>query len=180
MLSDILYHSDMVAELPESTAPAQLLTPENCHSSSRIRAFLRLSRIATDDTIRQHLNEIKPNQCDTYASQKIFPQWKARAAAIQFCTNYSLKLRKETIDGKTQNDSNTTTEFNLRLDPYAYKSYKQQIDNQFAQCDAIDNWVHNENTIEKIVREQTTEVLNDKCYYKDWLAEFRKRANSRS
>lgn len=178
MLSDILYHSDMVPQLPDSTVPVALLTPENCHSSSRIRAFLRLSRIATDDTIRQHLNEIKLNQCDSYAAQKIFPQWKARAAAIQFCTAYSLKLRKETIAGKTQNDSNASTEFDLRLDPYAYKSYRLQIENQFAKCDAIDNWVHNENTIEKIVREQTAEVLNDKCYYKDWIAEFRKRSSS--
>ncbi|KAK6464895.1 caffeine-induced death protein 2-domain-containing protein [Scheffersomyces coipomensis] len=160
----------------ESVLPQELLSVESCNSSTRIRAFLRLSRIATDDTIRQHLNSIKTNkECDEYFQKKIVPQWKARTDVIEFCSNYVTRLRLETeqeIERRGHPNEIANTDFNLRQDPYALKNYKQKIDDQFAQCDRIQLWVNNESSIESIIREETAYVFNDKCYFKDWYRAY--------
>lgn len=167
-----------------SVVPETLLTPENCLSSSRIRAFLRLSRIATDDTIRQHLNDKSNTDCQKYFDKKIIPQWNARTAAIMYCSNYATELRQKTLHalavseqpGASSTPATTSSEpdgsFNLRLDPYALRNYTEKLKEHFLTCDLIDNWVQNENTIEGIVREGTVEVLNEKCFYRDWMKKF--------
>ncbi|CUM63451.1 uncharacterized protein PRCAT00001026001 [Priceomyces carsonii] len=158
-----------------TTEASQLQRPENCHSSSRIRAFLRLSRVATDDTIRQHLNEVKSTKdCDSYFQNTIIPQWEARSSLIGFCSDYVDHLRAESSHGNTiLPDLINPDDYDLRLDPYAIKNKEDQIGAQFAQSNAIANWVQNEREVESIVREQTAEILNEKCYYKDWLKAFK-------
>lgn len=155
---------------PPQHAPAALLTPENCTSSSRIRAFLRLSRIATDDTIRQHLNETGPAKCSAYFRQKIVPQWTARAEAIAYCLRYAGHLRRETEEEKMS----VGETYDLRVDPYALHDAHTRLDGKFSTCVAIENWVKNESGVESIIREQTVDVLNDKCFYQDWLLEFKR------
>lgn len=164
-MSEFLYKPKAEAQ----KAPVSLLTPENCESSSRIRAFLRLSRIATDDTIRQHLNEINPKQCDDYFNRRILPQWVARAEAIQYCSDFAWDLRSKTESQQMEVHGN----YDLRIDPYALKDENDQLEKQFSRCVTIENWVANELGVETIIKEQTASVLNDKCYYKDWLAEFK-------
>ena len=63
------------------------------------------------------------------------------------------------------------------VDPYAVKKYNQQLQGQYSQCDSIENWVNNERVVEDIIREQTVDVLNDKCYFQDWIEEFKKLKN---
>lgn len=152
-----------------SSTPAALLSAENCEASSRIRAFLRLSRIATDDTIRQHLNETPRSQCDAYFRNKIAPQWKARSEVITFCSQY-VKGMKEKLEVQKLEIHN---DIDLRVNPYALKDEIDRLDQQTSQCTAIENWVRNESGVEMIIREQTASVLNDKCYYKNWLEEFK-------
>lgn len=149
--------------------PAALLTPENCESSSRIRAFLRLSRIATDDTIRQHLNETPINKCDEYFNRKIAPQWRARSEVISFCSEYAKGIRETIETHKSEAHKNV----DLRIDPYALKNEIERLDQQTTKCTTIENWIQNESGVEKIIREQTASVFNDKCYYKDWLDTFK-------
>lgn len=171
MMTDLLYSrrsAPSASTEMDSVVPALLLTPENCESSSRIRAFLHLSRIATDDTIRQHLNEVNLRDCDSYFSRKIVPQWRARADAIAYCSNYAKKLREDT-ESSISGEKN----YDLRVNPYALKDEKDRLDRQYATCTTVENWVRNEEIVEKIIHEQTTGILNDRCYYKDWLAEFR-------
>lgn len=160
-----------IPSLTALSAPEQLFTLESCTSSSRIRAFLRLSRIATDDTIRQHLNEIQPEACSAYFRTKIAPQWKARQELIRFCGNTAADLRKAT---DTDGTSAASPEIDLRLDPYALKEYRRKLDDQYSQCQMIEQWVENERGVEAIVRGETASVLNDKCYYNDWMGEFRR------
>lgn len=168
-------------------APNALFQPQYCHDSGRIRAFLRLSRIATDDTIRQHLNEIKQRDCESYLVKKIFPQWEARSELIDYCFKYSKNLRNSTSQGKAvpkavnlpssnvqENETSIEEQFDLRTDPYAYKSHQQQLESQFTHCDMIDNWVKNEQSVEQILRQETIKVFNDKCYQKDWTKDIQK------
>lgn len=167
--------------------PVDLLTPESCISSSRIRAFLKRSRNLTDDTIRPHLNEIEKSKCSQYFEEEIVPQWRVRGEIIDYCSKYSQELRDHTSQGKTvtatklsydlPNAEEMTDKFDLRTDPYAYKSYQRRIDEQYTQCDALDNWTQNEKTVEQIIRQQTVEVLNDKCFYQDWMQAFKRASN---
>ncbi|PVH14291.1 uncharacterized protein CXQ87_002419 [Candidozyma duobushaemuli] len=150
-----------------SVTPAELLTTANCEDSSRIRAFLRLSRIATDDTISQHLNETQPKDCDAYFNRKIVPQWQARAHAIQFCSDYAKRLEQEVAAGSPK-----SADYDLRTNPYALKDDLEKIELHNARRATIENWVRNEQNVEKIIREETTKIFNDKCYYKDWLQQF--------
>ncbi|KAM9922878.1 hypothetical protein OXX59_005549 [Metschnikowia pulcherrima] len=171
--SDTLFTTGL-AEASVTSKP--LLSLENCESSSRIRAFLRLSRIATDDTIRQHLNEIGPSQCDQYFEQTILPQWRARSEAIQFCSKYAKSLRAEAQSKETT----LHEDYDLRIDPYAAKNARDYLDDQYARCVSVENWVANETNVESIIREQTASVLSDKCYYKDWLSAFKTAAREPS
>lgn len=166
-MSDLFYK-----KLPSQllVAPAELLTTANCEDSSRIRAFLRLSRIATDDTISQHLNETKLSDCDSYFNRKIVPQWQARAHAIQFCSDYAKQLEQEATTGRPN-----PADYDLRTNPYARRDDLEKIELQNARRATIDNWVRNEQNVEKIIREQTIKIFNDKCYYKDWLKQFAER-----
>lgn len=150
-----------------TVTPAELLTTANCENSSRIRAFLRLSRIATDDTISQHLNETKLTECDSYFNKKIVPQWQARAHAIQFCSDYARKLEQEVAASKPN-----PADYDLRTNPYAMKDDLEKLEQQNARRVTIENWVQNEKNVERIIREETIKIFNDKCYYKDWLKQF--------
>lgn len=144
-----------------------VLTPQECHSSTRLRAFLRLSRLATDDSIKQHLNEIDRGNCDGYFETKIVPQWKARSKVIEYCRNYSEELRKKVGNGSGVEAE--SQKFDLRVDPYALKSHEEELQTKYSQIDSIRNWTQNEESIETIVREQTAAAFCDRCYYRDWL-----------
>lgn len=153
----------------------QLFTPESCLNSSRVRDFLRLSRMMSDDKIRQHINRLDNNvQCDEYFKEQIAPQWEARASLINYCTQYSHELRAKTEKGVAVTPNlKDNDEYDLRKDPYAIRNVMERIDEQFANCDSIDNWISNENTVEYIVKGQTIDILNDKCYYGNWMEKFK-------
>lgn len=161
-----------------SSVPESLLSGDNCTDSSRIRAFLRLSRISTDDSIKTHLNEINSSQCDSYFRDIIVPEWNTRASVIQFCKNHSHKLKQEIEQtgarpsSDSSSDSNGNREFDLRLDPYAMKEFEQSKEAKYSKINTIDNWVENEDMVESIVKEQTQNAFNDRCYYKNWLTYF--------
>lgn len=161
----------------DAVIPESLLTPENCQSPTRIRAFLRLSRFATDDTIREHMNDSKTN-CNTYFTNKIVPQWKARSSLIEYCSDYGLELQQKTHLDKIvlEGDGSPSDhpQFDLTLDPYATKDYVQKLENQSVKSTEIRNWTQNELEVESIVRDLTIGVLNDKCQFKDWMQEFQK------
>ncbi|EGV66362.1 hypothetical protein CANTEDRAFT_112106 [Yamadazyma tenuis ATCC 10573] len=146
----------------------ELLSPENCVNSSRIRAFLVLSRIATDDTVRTHLNEIDTSKCDIFFTSTIVPEWNARAQAIRYCSDYAQSLRQEI--GATVGDiKDVQQKFDLRLNPYASRDYQEQVEQKSAKIETIENWVQNETTVESILKNQTAETFSQKCQYKDWL-----------
>lgn len=153
--------------------PDALLSTLNCISQTRIRSFLRLSRFATDDTIREHIDANRA-QCGDYFRTTVVPQWQARSRIIEYCQDYAHQLEAEIAAGAGAGAPDA--KFDLRRDPYAAKDHQRQIDSQSAIKTTIANWTANELQIEAIVREQTVDVLNDKCAFKDWIAEFRRAA----
>ena len=61
----------------------------------------------------------------------------------------------------------------LREDPYARTNYEELINKQSSES-YMKNWIQNEREVESIVKEKTKDTLNDKCYFSDWLREFKK------
>lgn len=147
--------------------PTDLLTEANCVDSSRIRAFLSISRLSTDDSINTHLDGITNDNCDKYFKQVMLPQWDMRNKVIGFCGDYASRLRKEIHEEKKD-----TPQFDLRLDPYALKNHQQKIEEKYQKVETIENWVTNEQSVESIIHERSVTVLNQKCYYKDWYKQF--------
>lgn len=153
--------------------PSSLLTPQNCIAPSRVKAFLVASRSISDDSIRQHLNERNVKKdCNTYFKDTIVPQWKVRGDVINYCEQYAQEQRLSIVAVKEENQ-----EFNLRLDPYALRNHQDEVQERFNQLDSIDQWVKNEQLVEVIIRDQTSDVLNDKCFYDDWVTKFRDTVN---
>lgn len=148
----------------------ELKNPANCLDSSRIRAFLRLSRFATDDSLKPHLNDLRNNQCESYFSQTIAPEWVKRASLIQYCENYAESLRKEVQDNSS---ASPQKEFDLRTDPYALKTYQDHLKEKYSTIETIENWTRNELAIESILKEQTVDTFKEKCAYKDWFQVFK-------
>lgn len=146
-----------------------LFTAENCHSNTRIRAFLRLSRLASDDSIKEHLNETSPERCTQFFSEQLLPHWQARAQLIQFCSDEAAALRSNV----KLEETTLATNVELTLDPYAAKDAKQKLQDKYADCEAIENWVSNEKKVEAIIQLHSSDVLNQKCMYRDWLQSFR-------
>ncbi|CAH6722746.1 mitochondrial intermembrane space cysteine motif-containing protein Mix23p [[Candida] jaroonii] len=147
--------------------PTDLITEGNCVESSRIRGFLSISRLSTDDSINTHLDGISNDNCDKYFKQVMLPQWDMRGKVISFCGDYAARLRKEIHE-----DKHEIPKFDLRLDPYALKAHQQKIDEKFQKVEAIENWVTNEQSVERIIHERSVTVLNQKCYYKDWYKQY--------
>lgn len=149
---------------------SSLYTPETCHSSTRIREFLRLSRLASDDSIKEHLNETTKEKCDSFFRSQLLPHWSARADLILYCSDEASNLRSQVRLNRATSNSNV----DLTLDPYAVKDANQKLKDLFAACEAIENWVSNERLVENIIQEHSADVLNRKCYYYDWLQDFRR------
>jgi hypothetical protein len=147
----------------------QLFLEQNCLNSTRIRDFLRFSRLISDDTLIQNLNNGHVD-CDSYYLEKILPQWKARDSLIQYCSDFAAQYRQ--IATKSVPLTTSQEPVDLRKDPYAIRNIVNDMDAKFQACDSMDNWIKNESTIESIVHEQSSNILNDKCYYADWLAKF--------
>lgn len=151
-----------------------LLTPENCQSSTQIRTFLRLSRLATDDTIKQNLGQIKSTpQCDKYFKEHIVPQWQARDKVLNYCWKCAEDIRKTHEQGNRFEGENMSQQVDLREDPYARINYEDQMNKQYSER-YMKNWIENEREVERIVKEKTKDTLNDKCYFSDWFREFKK------
>lgn len=151
-----------------------LLTPENCQGSTQIRTFLRLSRLATDDTIKQNLGQIKSiSQCEEYFKEHIVPQWQARDKALHYCWECAEKVRNVHEQEHRFEGGNMSQQVDLREDPYARTNYEELINKQSSES-YMKNWIQNEREVESIVKEKTKDTLNDKCYFSDWLREFKK------
>lgn len=146
-----------------------LYTMQNCVDSTRIRSFLALSRLATDDIVKTRLNEISKSKCDSYFEQVILPLWRKREKLIKYCGSHAEKLRSEV---QLPEEELKKIEYDLRMDPYALRDHKELMQLKYRKIEAIENWVHNESTIESIIKDQTASLFNQKCYYKDWLKAF--------
>lgn len=146
-------------------SPQNLATDANCVDLTRIRHFLALLRHQLDDNIAANIND-SPD-CLAYFNTTVRAEWQNRRQLIDYCANYEAKLRK-TAEETVKFPEVTISNEDLKKDPYAMKKVINDMEAQFATCDAIKLWVHTEQGVEKIVEEQTIKVFERKCGFYDY------------
>lgn len=167
-------------DLREPTHPQ--LTRDTCLSQKGIRSFLKLSRFASDDTLKQHLNNVldrrdrsslrsesKQKVCSSFVEEYLLPHWDTRLATIEFCDNEAKLLKKE-IDLRVVREPKK--EVDPRLDPYYERSSEDKISQPYYNYNKLVEWVENEKEIEKIVQERSIEVISDRCSLNDTLKQL--------
>ena len=149
--------------------------------------FLRLSRATTDDTITQNLNALlKPAKrgfdpsstserhthssssrqidkvsCKTFKEKVLFPSWQARSDVINYCGIVATSrdpedpdiLIREAEDAKSQD-----AVVDERLDPYSGRNFPRET-----RTKLLANTLRNEKGVEKIVRERSWALVNERC-----------------
>lgn len=144
----------------------ELLQPHLCYSPEAIRAFLRYSRRQSDDQIHTHLP--RTGSCAEHINTVLFPEWLKRDTLISFCDNVA-NSRAQTdeppsiVKPPSSDDeptADTTPKIDPRLDPYGARDYGK-VDP--TPEDNIRQWVENEKSIERIVREGSVNLLASKC-----------------
>lgn len=158
------------------------LSPSACLSPRGLRAFLALSRHSTDDVLRQRLNSLESHKrvslCTEYAQSTLFPAWKARSSAIEYCSSYAATLRTQLNDETEPEVQRIVQNEDLRLDPYAQRDLEVLKDSKSAQLTSLENWISNERTIETIVRDRSSDILRDVCGYEEAMTAFEKWGSS--
>ncbi|KAI0464725.1 hypothetical protein LJB42_002348 [Komagataella kurtzmanii] len=152
------------------------LSRDACLTPKGVRSFLKLSRLSTDDVLKQQLNnklnhhestysnrkKEKSSICNVFFESSILPAWEARSNAIEFCHKEAVKFRQEIKSEESQiNRRNELVD--TRIDPYALRDLQQELEEKYLQVDQLLNWVNNEKTIEQIVRSRSIGMLQDTC-----------------
>lgn len=85
------------------------LSRDACITPKGVRSFLKLSRLSTDDVLKQQLNnklnhhestysnhrKEKSSICNEFIESSILPAWEARSNAIEFCHKEAVNFRQE-------------------------------------------------------------------------------------
>ncbi|CDK25230.1 unnamed protein product [Kuraishia capsulata CBS 1993] len=165
------------AEGSSHTPPvAPSASKETCLSPKGVRSFLNLSRLATDDVIRQRLNGLLQNThnlsghgkeanknalCKSFINDLLLPSWKARLQAIEYCSSVEREMRLE-IEASHREVSNKKL-VEPKLDPYAARDALEEVNQQFEGVDRFRGWLENESQVETIVRNRTIGIMQDSC-----------------
>ncbi|CEP22457.1 unnamed protein product [Cyberlindnera jadinii] len=178
-----LWTADNADEFPPVPERPQL-DRRSCLSARGLRSFLQLSRHSVDDVLKQRLNSLTSRSvksstrgdisCSSFLDGVVFPAWKARLAAIEYCEGEASKLELELKSSQTDPsvEKHVIENKDLRLDPYAQKDLDHESQAKTEQIDSLRSWIQNERDIESIVQTRSVQVLTDYCGWKDWLDEF--------
>jgi hypothetical protein len=150
--------------------------------------FLRISRSAVDDTVTENLNAlVKPSNagfdphstsqrapapasgsrsvsteaCQSFKNGILFPAWQARTEVLEYCALIAVSPDpndpEATLrDIETQKDRERVVD--ERLDPYSARFFPRE-----ARTQALANIVRQERDVERIVRNRTWSVVQERC-----------------
>lgn len=136
-----------------------LLTPSACYSSTTLRSFLRMSRRQSDDSLATALP--RTGSCAEYVSNTLFPAWYARDYVIEYCQKVADNQQLPTEHALPESTTpSVQTHIDPRFDPYGARD--ETLVKSVPQ-DEVRDWVHQERTIEEIVRDNSAQFLARKC-----------------
>jgi hypothetical protein len=162
------------------------LTPTFCFNTRFLRDFLRLSRSQIDDSISTNLNALlTPSQlgfdptstttrtpprtrnpipqisCATFTTSVLFPSWQARTDVLTYCARVATfpdPNDPQLPEIETWNRRDRDKIVDERLDPYTGKNYQRE-----SRTEQLASLLRNEEAVERIVRERTWGVVQERC-----------------
>lgn len=144
------------------------------------------SRQLTPSSRRQ----IPAATCSQFTRAILFPSWQSRSKVLQYCASVANKL--EAPDGPTPTDGalgsiarnywGQEQTVDERLDPYSARDYRYTRE---TKTEVLKGILANEESVERIVRQRTWSVLNDRCVdgtqvrSENWEDDFREYCKGR-
>ncbi|PHH80846.1 hypothetical protein CDD80_6405 [Ophiocordyceps camponoti-rufipedis] len=148
--------------------------------------FLRLSRSSVDDTVSQNLNAlVTPSKkgfdpdstsrrstpptlrtlgrpaCQSYYENVLFPAWQARTEVLDYCALVATSPDPNDPEAalrEAENQQDRQRVVDERLDPYSARFFPRE-----ARTQTLASIIRQERDVEKIVRTQSWNVIQQRC-----------------
>lgn len=159
--------------------------PAHAHASTL--DFLRISRVAVDDTIGQNLNalvtpsatpfdphsteqrqprpigrrQIDSAACNEFREKVLFPSWQMRSDVLSYCAGVATSPDPNDPDNMLRQVEDLRARERVvdeRLDPYSARYFPQDT-----RTEALANLIRNEGMVETIIRRKTWETIGERC-----------------
>lgn len=146
------------------------LTRQRCIDPTLIDSFLMQLRHQSDDIIKSKINNYtksgstnneKLELCDTFVKRELYPNWKIRHEAINFCEQQAEHMKVDLANKYPARFE--SKEYNLRIDPYAERAAKEEYESHFKDLDTLTQWVENNKMIESILQSTSDSILKQRC-----------------
>ncbi|CAN6603322.1 hypothetical protein TRVA0_002S02520 [Trichomonascus vanleenenianus] len=134
----------------------EFMNPGACYSATAIRAFLRYSRKRSDDNLHNTLP--RTGSCADHITKELFPAWYSRDVLIEYCSKVA-EVKKEQLEMKSSEEV-VGKRIDPRLDPYGARDFDRVPP---AAEESIRTWVQAERNVETIVRQNSADLLAEKC-----------------
>ena len=159
-------------------------TPQADPSHSKVD-FLRLSRVAIDDSIVQNLNAlitparagfdpsstrerqvqaprrrpIDAEACQGFKDNVLFQSWQARSDVLSYCAGVAVDPEDpDLIAREAESAKDRERVVDERLDPYSGRFFPRE-----ARTESLANLIRNERGVEGIIRARTWGLVTERC-----------------
>jgi hypothetical protein len=150
--------------------------------NQNLNAIPRLSRLGFDPLSTQsrqnstsppHPNRIPASSCDQFVSTVLFPSWAVRDDVIKYCLEVALSPVDDRSDPLAQqryaeDEAARQRKIDERLDPYSGRYFPQKL-----RKEALLDLLQNEVAVEKIIRDRTKTVIEERCVDANGKADLR-------
>ncbi|KAL8929957.1 MAG: hypothetical protein Q9208_001101 [Pyrenodesmia sp. 3 TL-2023] len=161
------------------------LTPQFCFNETALRDFLRLSRVAIDDSIIQNLNAlitparagfdpsstaerqtqtsrrrpIDSEACQSFKDNVLFQSWQTRSDVLNYCAGVAVNPGDpDLIAREAESAKDRERVVNERLDPYSGRFFPRE-----ARTESLANLIRNERGVEGIIRSRSWGLVTERC-----------------
>ncbi|KAL8936970.1 MAG: hypothetical protein Q9211_003926 [Gyalolechia sp. 1 TL-2023] len=175
------------ASTPKMSQPSNkpTLTPQFCFNETALRDFLRLSRVAIDDSIIQNLNalitpsragfdpsstaerqtqtprrrSIDTESCQAFKNNVLFQSWQTRSDVLSYCAGVAVDPEDpDLIAREAESAKDRERVVDERLDPYSGRFFPRE-----ARTESLANLIRNERGVEGIIRARTWGLVAERC-----------------
>ncbi|KAI4128706.1 MAG: hypothetical protein LQ338_002602 [Usnochroma carphineum] len=147
--------------------------------------FLRISRIAIDDSIIQNLNAlitparagfdpsstaerqdpslkrkpVDPEACQGFKDNVLFQSWQTRSDVLSYCAGVAVNPEDpDLIAREAESAKDRERVVDERLDPYSGRFFPRE-----ARTESLANLIRNERGVEGIIRARTWGLVRERC-----------------
>lgn len=104
---------------------------------------------------------LRPDQCDDFRNKVLFTSWAVRSDILDYCSGVATSPDPDDPDSilRQVEDSKARERIvNERLDPYSGRYFPRE-----ARTESLAMLMRNERAVEKIIRERTHSLMQERC-----------------